>query len=150
MEDTVALALEHVHAGGLPFSAFVIGPEGQRLGGGVNRVRDHCDPTAHAEIEAIRAACRTRSSPRLQGATLLASGEPCAMCYMSARHAGIDRVFYAVDRHQAAAHGFDYLGGYAVFGADPHAWAWPSAGKLVVAGALAPFLAFASRRRTPD
>ncbi|MBA5776010.1 nucleoside deaminase [Stappia sp. F7233] len=149
MGDTVAYALEHVHDGGIPFSAFVIAPNGEMLGRGVNRVREHHDPTAHAEVEAIRDACRTHSTPYLQGATLLASGEPCAMCYMSALHAGISRVFFAVDRDEAAAHGFDYRSGYALFGADPCAWTSPSVSKLAVPEGLAPFLAFRLGRRGP-
>ncbi|WP_205319951.1 nucleoside deaminase [Notoacmeibacter marinus] len=146
MEDTVAYALEHVRGGGIPFSAFVIAPDGKMLGRGVNRVREHCDPTAHAEVEAIRDACRTHETPYLRGATLLASGEPCAMCYTSALYAGISRVLFAVDRDEAAAHGFDYRGGYTLFETDPCRWSSPTAGKLAVPEGLAPFAAFGSSR----
>ena len=149
MEDTVAYALEHVHGGGIPFSAFVIAPDGKMLGRGVNRVREHNDPTAHAEVEAIRDACRTHSTSYLQGTTLLASGEPCAMCYIGALYAGISRVLFAVDRDEAAAHGFDYREGYTLFGTDPCRWTSPSADKLTVPEGLAPFLAFRSGRRAP-
>ena len=138
-----------MHDGGIPFSAFVIAPNGEVLGRGVNRVREHHDPTAHAEVEAIRDACRTRKTPYLQGTTLLASGEPCAMCYMNALYAGISRVLFAVDRDEAAAHGFDYRGGYAMFGANPCAWTFPSVSKLAVSEGLATFLAFRSGRRVP-
>lgn len=125
MEATVASALEHVHKGGIPFSALVVDQDGIILGRGVNRVREHHDPTAHAEVEAIRDACRSHKTTRLEGMTLLASGEPCAMCYVSALHAGLAQVFYAVDRDEAATHGFDYRGTYGLFAQDPRNWRSP-------------------------
>lgn len=147
LEDAVACSMDHVHQGGIPFTALVIDGNGIILGRGVNRVREHHDPTAHAEVEAIRDACRTHGTPYLDGATLLASGEPCAMCYMSARSAGIAHVVFAADRHEAAAHGFDYRGSYRLFADDPLLWQTPSAAKLGVPGRLAPFRAFRSRLR---
>ncbi len=145
MEETVASALDHVHNGGIPFSAFIVNQDGIILGRGVNRVREHHDPTAHAEVEAIRDACRSHGTTRLTGMTLLASGEPCAICYMSALHAGFAQVFYAVDRDEAATHGFDYRGTYGVFARDPRDWWLPVVRKLVVSTGLWPFLAFRSR-----
>ncbi|MGQ3674874.1 nucleoside deaminase [Xanthobacter sp. TB0139] len=142
MKEAVSYALSHVHDGGIPFSAFIISPDGRLLGRGVNRVREHHDPTAHAEIEAIRDACRTHAVPYLHGTTLLASGEPCAMCYMSALYAGVSRVLFAVDRDEAASHGFDYRGGYALFSADPAGWTSPAVSKLAVPDGLAPFQVF--------
>jgi guanine deaminase len=73
------------------------------VGRGVNRVREHADPLAHAEVEAVRDACRNAGNPSLHGMTLLTSGEPCAMCYLSAQYAGISRALYAVDRDEVAA-----------------------------------------------
>lgn len=145
MEATVASALDHVHKGGIPFSALVVDQDGIILGRGVNRVREHHDPTAHAEVEAIRDACRSHKTTRLAGMTLLASGEHCAMCYISALHAGLAQVFYAVDRDEAATHGFDYRGTYGLFAQDPRNWRLPVAGRLVVSTGLWPFLAFRSR-----
>lgn len=147
MEEAVAFSMEHVHEGGIPFTAFVVDHNGQILGRGVNRVRAHHDPTAHAEVEAIRDACRTHSAPHLTGATLLATGEPCAMCYLSARSAGISQVFFAVDRDEAAAHGFDYRGSYCLFADDPRTWLSPEVSKLVVSEGLRPFLAFRPEQR---
>lgn len=149
MEEAVAFSMEHVHEGGIPFTAFVVDHNGQILGRGVNRVRAHHDPTAHAEVEAIRDACRTHGTTNLTGATLLASGEPCAMCYMSARSAGISQVFFAVDRDEAAAHGFDYRGSYRLFADDPQTWQSPNVNKLAVSTGLKPFLAFHPERRAP-
>ena len=141
MEEAVAFSMEHVHEGGIPFTAFV-DHHGQILGRGVNRVRAHHDPTAHAEIEAIRDACRTHGTTHLTGATLLASAEPCAMCYMTAHSAGISQVFYAVDRDEAAAHGFDYRASYRLFADDPRSWQSPDVSKLAVLEGLHPFQAF--------
>lgn len=148
MEEAVAFSVNHVHDGGIPFTAFVIDQDGVILGRGVNRVREHHDPTAHAEVEAIRDACSAHCTTRLQGMTLLASGEPCAMCYVSALYAGISQVFFAVDRDEAAAHGFDYRGTYSLFADDPQTWRSPTTTKLAVADCFRPFLAFRSGLRT--
>lgn len=142
MREAVAYSIAHVHGGGIPFSALVVNADGQVVGRGVNRVGEYHDPTAHAEVEAIRDACRHLSTPQLQGMTLLASGEPCALCYMSARFAGVTRMLFAVDRHEAAMHGFDYRGSYSLLADDPLTWRTPLAGKLQVPEGLEPFLAF--------
>ena len=149
MEEAVAFSMEHVHDGGIPFTAFVVDHDGVILGRGVNRVRKHHDPTAHAEVEAIRDACRTHGVSHLHGKTLLASGEPCAMCYMSALYAGISQVFFAVDRDEAAAHGFDYRDGYEFFADDPRSWRPMAVSRLAVPEGLQPFLAFRSGLRAP-
>lgn len=145
MEEAVAFSAEHVHDGGIPFTAFVVDASGTVLGRGVNRVRAHHDPTAHAEVEAIRDACRAHGTSYLKGATLLASGEPCAMCYMSALYAGISQVFFAVDREEAAAQGFDYRSSYTLFASDPRNWQSLVVRKLPVPDALHPFVAFRAR-----
>lgn len=144
LEEAVAAAVDHVHNGGIPFSAFVVDRDGVILGRGINRVREHNDPTAHAEVEAIRDACRGHQRSRLTGTTLLASGEPCAMCYMSALYAGVSEVLYAVDRDEVAAYGFDYRSTYDLFAHDPRSWRQPAVGKLAVSGRLQPFMAFRS------
>jgi hypothetical protein len=83
MEHVVAYSTEHVRGGVIPFAAYVVDTNETVLGRGVNRVRDHHDPAAHAEVEAIRDAYRNAGSVYLYGTTLLTSGEPCAMCYRS-------------------------------------------------------------------
>jgi guanine deaminase len=147
MEEAVAFSMDHVHEGGIPFTALVVDCNGLVLGRGVNRVREHHDPTAHAEVEAIRNACRTHSTSNLSGATLLASGEPCAMCYMSARFAGIAQVFFAADRNEVAELGFDYRSTYRLFADDPLNWNAPAVEKLPVSRRLLPFQAFSSKLR---
>jgi len=145
MKEAVYYSTEHVQSGGIPFAAFVVDPDGVVLGRGVNRVRERHDPTAHAEVEAIRDACRASGRASLHQMALLASGEPCAMCYLSALHAGISKVFFAVDRDEAAAHGFDYRDTYSLFVNDPLSWPFFAASRLPVPEGTEPFLAFRSR-----
>ena len=109
-------------AGGLPFSALVVDASGTVLGQGVNEESATRDPTAHAEVLAVRRACRTAGTTAPGGMTLIASGEPCAMCYVVARQAGIGRIVFAVDRHGAARAGFDYTDSYGLLAVDPRNW----------------------------
>jgi guanine deaminase len=93
----VALALENATRGQLPFGALVV-HDGTVLGTGVNTaVRDH-DPTAHAEIAAVRAACQTGATLQLSGSMLVSSCEPCAMCHAAALVAGVARIIYAAPK----------------------------------------------------
>ena len=147
MEQTVAFSMDHVRAGGIPFTALVVDRNGTILGRGVNRVREHHDPTAHAEVEAIRDACRTHGTANLAGATLLASAEPCAMCYLSARFAGVAQVVFAADRNEAAEHGFDYRSTYRIFAEDPVQWQTPAVDWLPIGERLKPFQTFRSNLR---
>lgn len=146
MEEVVAHSAHHVKTGGIPFTALVVNQEGTVLGRGTNTVKEISDPTAHAEVEAIRDACRAGRTPYLPGAVLLASGEPCAMCYMSALQAGIAEIYYAVDRDEAAELGFDYRGTYQLFAQDPQTWHTPSVAKLAVPDAVTPFEVFHALR----
>jgi tRNA(Arg) A34 adenosine deaminase TadA len=88
-----------------PFGALVV-RGGTVLGRGRNGVVPAHDPTAHAEIVAIREACRAAGSHDLAGAVLYASCEPCPMCYAAARWAGIGRIVYGAGRSDAADAGF--------------------------------------------
>ncbi|MCR9189911.1 MAG: nucleoside deaminase [Alteromonadaceae bacterium] len=111
-ESAIDLAISNVKAGGLPFSAVIVNQDGDVVGKGVNQVADHLDCTAHAEIQAIRDASRNEKSVSLKGTTLIASGEPCALCYMAIRMAGIRNVRIVADRYEARENGFDYLWTY--------------------------------------
>ncbi|MDY6842272.1 MAG: nucleoside deaminase [Pseudomonadota bacterium] len=148
LEELVAYSTEHVHNGGIPFTAFVIDANGVVLGRGVNRVQEHKDPTAHAEVEAIRDACRTLAVPYLRGTTLLASGEPCAMCYLNAMFAGVDQVIYVVDRDDAARAGFDYRSSYRMLAHFPDQWPM-EIHKHTIPKALEPFNLWQEKRRLP-
>ena len=87
----IDLAVSSVKANGLPFSAIILDRNGDLIGQGINQVAEHLDCTAHAEIQAIREASRTAKEVSLRGTTLIASGEPCALCYMAIRMAGIEK-----------------------------------------------------------
>lgn len=122
VDQVVELSVQHVASGGIPFTALVTDSQGNVLGSGANRVLADSDPTAHAEVVAIRNAARNQGASSLHGTTLIASGEPCAMCYMSALWAGIGQIVFAVDRHGAAKAGFDYRSSYDLFASDPMNW----------------------------
>ncbi|HEX6256515.1 MAG TPA: nucleoside deaminase [Euzebyales bacterium] len=97
LRRVIALAVDNATRGQLPFGAMVV-LDGIVLATGVNtELADH-DPTAHAEIAAIRAACRGIASTSLSGAMLVSSCEPCALCHAVAVAAGIDRIVYAATK----------------------------------------------------
>lgn len=102
----IDLAVRNVADGGGPFGAVVVRGD-DLVAVGQNRVTRDLDPTAHAEIEAIRAACRQAQDFSLAGMTLYASCEPCPMCIAASLWARLDRVVYAADRDDAARGGFD-------------------------------------------
>jgi tRNA(Arg) A34 adenosine deaminase TadA/catechol 2,3-dioxygenase-like lactoylglutathione lyase family enzyme len=100
----VALATANAGSGRLPFGALVV-RDGAVLGEGVNTAVGDDDPTAHAEVAAIRAACRALATLDLAGATVVSSCEPCPMCESVARLVGIDRIVHAAPKESAAAAG---------------------------------------------
>ncbi|MFF2371102.1 nucleoside deaminase [Agromyces sp. NPDC058110] len=102
----VDLATRNVRNQGGPFGAIVVTADGT-VYEGVNRVTANLDPTAHAEVSAIRNACQGQNTFDLTGATLYTSCEPCPMCLASALWARIGRVYFAADRDDAADAGFD-------------------------------------------
>ena len=107
MTRTVALSRKHMLAGhGGPFGAVVV-MDGKVVAEGWNQVTSTNDPTAHAEVVAIRRACAALNRFDLRGATLYSSCEPCPMCLASALWARVDRIVYANTREDAAAIGFD-------------------------------------------
>lgn len=107
MARAIELASENVRQGlGGPFGAVVV-KDGEVIATGVNQVTKANDPTAHAEIVAIRAACQVLGSFQLTGCTVYSSCEPCPMCMAALYWARPERVFYANTRQEAAAIGFD-------------------------------------------
>lgn len=110
--QTVTLAQQNVLSGGLPFSAIIVNRNGDCIGKGVNQVKQLHDCTAHAEIQAIRAASKNLGQTELTGSTLFASGEPCGLCYATIRLAKISHVVILLDRHEVEQLGFDYLWTY--------------------------------------
>jgi tRNA(Arg) A34 adenosine deaminase TadA len=107
MGEAISLGREGMHEkGGGPFGAVVV-CAGQVVGRGHNQVTTLLDPTAHAEIMAIRQACCSLGRFDLNGCELYTSCEPCPMCLAAIYWARLDRVFYACTRHDAAEIGFD-------------------------------------------
>ena len=100
MRQAIDLSIENVANGGGPFGAVIV-REGKVVATGVNRVTANNDPTAHAEVSAIRAACQKEGSFRLKGCTIYTSCEPCPM-YLSAIYwAGLSRICFANTKQDA-------------------------------------------------
>ncbi|MEG3662310.1 nucleoside deaminase [Celeribacter halophilus] len=93
--------------GEVPVGAVVVSPEGEIVGRGGNRTREDRDPTAHAEIVALRAACRSVGQDRLSGYDLYVTLEPCPMCAAAISHARIRRLYYGAGdpKSGGVAHG---------------------------------------------
>jgi tRNA(Arg) A34 adenosine deaminase TadA len=106
LELAIDTAFRNIAEGGGPFGA-VIACHGRLVARAANMVVPSHDPTAHAEIEAIRQASALLGTHDLSDCVLYASCEPCPMCLGAIYWAGIRRVVYASDRHGAAAAGFD-------------------------------------------
>ena len=107
MKRAITLALENVRSGsGGPFAAVVV-KENQVIAEGTNRVTRSNDPTAHAEVVAIREACRQLADFQLTGCDLYTTCEPCPMCLGAIYWARPARIFYAATAADAADAGFD-------------------------------------------
>jgi guanine deaminase len=107
MREAIAMAEEGMRSGrGGPFGCVVV-RNGDIVGRGNNRVTSENDPTAHAEVTAIREACRSLDTFSLQDCELYTTCEPCPMCLAAIYWARIPRIYYANTRADAAAIGFD-------------------------------------------
>jgi guanine deaminase len=106
LRKAIEMAVDSVRAGGGPFGALVV-KDGVEISSGVNRVTLANDPTAHAEIVAIREACRRLGGFQLSGCDVYSSCEPCPMCLGALYWARPARVYYAATRDDAASAGFD-------------------------------------------
>lgn len=95
MQTALRLAADAAAAGEVPVGAVIVGPQGQVLAQTRNEMRAAHDPTAHAEISAIRAACQVMKSERLLGCDLYVTLEPCPMCAAAIANARVARVYYA-------------------------------------------------------
>ena len=105
MREALELATRNVREGGGPFGALVV-RDRLVIARGTNLVTSTNDPTAHAEVIAIRRACQALGTFVLTGCELYTSCEPCPMCLAASFWARLDRVWFSGDRHQAAAAGF--------------------------------------------
>lgn len=106
MQLAIDLSIENVAQGGGPFGAVIV-RNGEVIATGTNRVTESCDPTAHAEVSAIRAACAALGDFKLTGCTVYSSCEPCPMCLSALYWAGVERIFYGNTKQDAASINFD-------------------------------------------
>ena len=100
------LASENIDNDGGPFSAVIV-KDGKVVATGCNIVTATNDPTAHAEVSAIRAACSKLKNFKLKDCVIYSSCEPCPMCLSAIYWAGISKIYYANNKHDAAAIGFN-------------------------------------------
>jgi len=117
----IELATLNVANAGGPFGAVIV-RDGELIAEGQNRVTASLDPTAHAEVTAIRAACHAVGNFSLAGMTLYTSCEPCPLCLSASLWARLDRVVFAADRDDAARGGFDDREFYDMFARDRSTW----------------------------
>ena len=107
MRRAVELSAQHMREGaGGPFGAVIV-KNGKVIAEGWNRVTSTNDPTAHAEVTAIRDACKALGTFSLEGCDIYTSCEPCPMCLSAIYWARLDRIYFANTRQDAAAIGFD-------------------------------------------
>jgi len=106
MQRAIDLAAESVRKGGGPFGAVVV-KDGKVIAESANSVTPDNDPTAHAEVNAIRLACKKLGTFMLDGCEIYASCEPCPMCLGAIYWAHITKIYYAGNRADAAKAGFD-------------------------------------------
>ena len=106
MRKAISLSIENVANGGGPFGA-VIAKDGEIISTGVNRVTSNCDPTAHAEVMAIRNACEKLGTFDLSGYEIYTSCEPCPMCLGAIYWARLDKMYYGNTKVDAKNIGFD-------------------------------------------
>jgi len=107
MREAIQLSLDAVRSNkGGPFGCVIV-RDGTVIGRGNNQVTSQCDPTAHAEVTAIRDACKQLGTFSLEGAVLYTSCEPCPMCLSAIYWARIKKGYFGNTRQDAAAIGFD-------------------------------------------
>ena len=144
MRRAIALSHEHMEQGsGGPFGAVVV-KGGVIIAEGWNRVTSTNDPTAHAEIVAIRGACAALGSFSLDGCKIYTSCEPCPMCLAAIYWARLERIYYANTRADAARIGFDDDFLYREIAAPPEARRLPMI-RLLAEEARAAFVAWEAK-----
>lgn len=112
LRQAIDLARDNIGTGGQPFGAVVV-RDGQVVATGVNEIHLNNDPTAHAELLAVRAAGQALGTPNLAGCAVYASTHPCPMCMAAMRMAGVDAVTYAFSNEDGEPYGFSSAAVYA-------------------------------------
>ena len=148
MRQAIQLAVDNVANGGGPFGAVIV-RNGEVIATGVNRVTTLCDPTAHAEVSAIRAACQHLQTFHLDDCDIYPSCEPCPMCLSAIYWAGLRHIYYGGTQHDAATINFDDQFIYRQIALPPSQRSI-AATPLLHDEALAPFIAWQQKEdRTP-
>lgn len=138
LRRAIGLAADNAQGGrGGPFGAVIV-RDGTVIADGANHVTTAHDPTAHAEVVAIREACRQMGTHELRGCVIYASCEPCPMCLAAIYWARLDALYYAASRHDAADAGFDDSFLYAQIPLAEEERALPTA-RLLAGEAVRPF-----------
>ena len=106
LKEAIKIAENNVSVDGGPFGAVIV-KDGKIIGKGVNRVTANNDPTAHAEVMAIRDATKNIKDFSLKGASIYINAEPCPMCLSAIYWSRLDSVFYGASKEKAAEIGFD-------------------------------------------
>lgn len=106
MRMAIGLSIENVQNGGGPFGAVIV-KDGEVIATGTNRVTSSCDPTAHAEVNAIRAAAARLGTFDLSGCEIYTSCEPCPMCLGAIYWARLRKIYYGNNKTDAKDIGFD-------------------------------------------
>jgi len=106
MRKAIALSIENIKNGGGPFGAVIV-KDGEIVATGVNRVTANTDPTAHAEVNAIREASKILGTYDLAGCDIYTSCEPCPMCLGAVYWAHLDKMYYGNTKSDAKEIGFD-------------------------------------------
>jgi len=126
LRRAIALATQNVESGGGgPFAAVIV-RQGRIVGEGVNTVTTSNDPTAHGEVNAIRAACKALGTFTLAGCELYTSCQPCPMCLSACYWARLDAIYYGANAADAARAGFDDAFLYEEFRKEQDARALPA------------------------
>jgi len=124
MREALDLARANIQAGGRPFGAVLV-YQGQVLARAVNEIHSTQDPTAHAEMQAIRKASHALGQARLDGAEVYASGHPCPMCLAAMHLCGIERAWFAYDNAEGEPYGLSPAAVYAKMPPPPQQQSLP-------------------------
>lgn len=124
MREALSLARANIAEGGRPFGAVVV-KDNQVVGRGVNEIHRTKDPTAHAELTALRTASQTLGTSRLDGCVVYASGHPCPMCLAAMHMCGVDAAYFAYSNTDAEPHGLSSATVYTAMGLTPEALVFP-------------------------
>ena len=125
MVEAINIAQKSIENGGGPFGAVIV-KDGKIIGSASNSVTKNNDPTAHAEVNAIRQTCQKLGTFMLDGCEIYTSCEPCPMCLGAIYWAHISKIYYAAGRKDAASGGFDDDFIYKEINIDPATRSIPS------------------------